>query len=82
MTDKINSHDVKVLATGIAIGGSVATLVLSNWFRKVHADLVTRNTLKHQFITWMFTTGLDLPEAELYKAAEAEWKFINQVTLD
>lgn len=80
MPNKINSHDVKVLATGFAVGGTVATVVLTKLYGRAFRWLNTKETLKSQFITWMFTTGIHLPEEELYKAAQTQWDFIQQVT--
>jgi len=80
MTNKINSHDAKVLATGIAVGVTAATLVCTNLYGKAFRWLTTKEKLKSEFITWMFTEGMHLPEAEMYKAAQAQWDFINQVT--
>jgi hypothetical protein len=80
MTNKINSHDVKVLATGVAVGGTVATIVLTNLYGRAFRWLNQKETLKSQFITWMFTTGIHLPEDQLYKEAQTQWDFIKQVT--
>lgn len=80
MTNKINAHDAKVLATGVAVGGTVATLVLTKMFSKVLVIKSRETSLKTQFITWMFTTGIHLPEQDLYAQAQTHWDFIKQVT--
>ena len=80
MTNKINSHDAKVLATGIGIGATAAAFLCTYQFGRAFKWLTTKEKLKSDFITWMFTTGMHLPEDEMFKAAQTEWDFINQVT--
>jgi hypothetical protein len=80
MTNNINSHDVKVLATGIAVGGAAATYIWSRVFGKVLIEKSTQNALKTQFINWMMLEGIHLPEEKVYTEAQTRWDFINQVT--